>query len=267
MRFAAANGVRIAYDVLGNGETVVLLHDFGRSCVTWLESGALKPCLARGWRVVLIDLRGHGQSGKPADPGDYSCIECSQDVVAVLHQAGIARAALLGYGWGGRIALSVAASAPTRVHAVAAGGCHPFAECPRFGEAPSPSLKPWLNRLGGPGEAAAIVATNHMGSDEPTARAARAPCDQPDIADALARSRVPVLLFAGRKDPRYPLILSFAEQSGAQVMMLAEHDHESAAAAAAQGQLLGRLLQFLAAPESGANAEAVPPCLWSGSWA
>jgi hypothetical protein len=106
-----------------------------------------------------------------------------------------------------------------------------------------------------------------MGSDEPTARAARAPCDQPDIADALARSRVPVLLFAGRKDPRYPLILSFAEQSGAQVMMLAEHDHESAAAAAAQGQLLGRLLQFLAAPESGANAEAVPPCLWSGSWA
>jgi pimeloyl-ACP methyl ester carboxylesterase len=262
MRFAAASGVQIAYDVLGHGDAVVLLHDFGRSSGLWLESGAVKACLARGWQVVLVDLRGHGQSGQPADTGSYGCVECGQDVLAVLQQAGIARAALLGYGWGGRIALSVAASAPVRVHAVAAGGCHPFAECLPFAEAPSPSRTPVLGA-----EAAATLASGQLGSDGATGRAANVRCDQPDTADALAQSKVPVLLFVGKKDPRYPLVLSFAEQSGAQIEVLAGHDHESAAAAAGQGPLLGRLLQFLAAPKSGANAQALPPCLWSGSWA
>jgi len=266
MWFAAAGDFEIAYDVLGgNGEPVVLLHDFGDSSGFWLESGAVKACLARGWQVLLVDLRGHGQSGKPADPGAYGSAECTQDVVAVLEQAGIGRASFLGYGWGGRIALAVAASAPDRVHAVAAGGCHPFAECLQLGQAPSNGPERLLTLLEARSELTAIAGPSDLILSESTV--ANAIRDQPDIADALTRSRVPMLLFVGKMDPRYPLALSFAERSGARVVVLADRDHDGTAAALADGQLLPRILQFLGAPERVADAEPVPTCLWSGCWA
>ncbi|HSD34051.1 MAG TPA: alpha/beta fold hydrolase, partial [Alphaproteobacteria bacterium] len=66
MRFAAARGtVRIAYDVLGTGTPLVMLHHFGESSGFWHEFGYVEGCLARGRQVVLIDLRGHGESSKP----------------------------------------------------------------------------------------------------------------------------------------------------------------------------------------------------------
>ena len=66
MKFAVARGnVQIAYDVIGTGVPVVLLHDFGETSGSWYESGCVKACLARGRQVVLIDLRGHGDSSEP----------------------------------------------------------------------------------------------------------------------------------------------------------------------------------------------------------
>ena len=106
MKFAAARGnVQIAYDVLGAGAPVVMLHDFGESSGFWYEFGYVKTCLARGRQVVLVDLRGHGDSSEPVDAMAYGPIHCSWDVIAVLDHAGIGRADVLGYGVGGRIAL------------------------------------------------------------------------------------------------------------------------------------------------------------------
>jgi hypothetical protein len=67
-------------------------------------------------------------------------------------------------------------------------------------------------------------------------------------AEAVARSGVPVLLFVGRKDPRYPLVLSFAEQSGAKVIVLAEYDCATTAPAAGSAEILSRILAFFEAP-------------------
>src|SRR5829696_2335325 len=146
-KFAVARGnVQIAYDVLGTGAPVALLHDFGETSGSWYETGCVKACLARGRQVVLIDLRGHGDSSEPADATAYAPIHCGWDVIAVLDHAGIGRADLLGYGVGGRIALCIAAFAPDRVHAVAAGAAHPFAErAQRWSEANG--LEPWVRMI------------------------------------------------------------------------------------------------------------------------
>jgi len=267
MRFVPVHGVQIAYDVLGTGKPVVMLHDFGQSSDFWLECGVATDCLAQGRQVVLIDLRGHGNSSSPADPNAYSAIECSQDVNAVLDHAGISRADFLGYGWGGRIALTLTAFAPDRVQALAVGGCHPFAERVQLSEVLADGPE---RRFSWPKARAERLDTGVTKSVIPIptrAAVAAAPCDQPDVADALARSCVPLLLFLGREDPRCSLALTFAEQSRAKIIVVPDHDHESTAVAVGDAHLLSRIVQFLHAPHAGIDPDPLPPCLWSGAWA
>jgi hypothetical protein len=71
-------------------------------------------------------------------------------------------------------------------------------------------------------------------------------------------------LFAGQKDPRWFLVLSFADRASAHLVTLAEHDY--ATTAAATDLLLSRVLAFFEKPERGDPAR-LPPCLWTGSWA
>jgi pimeloyl-ACP methyl ester carboxylesterase len=254
MKFAAARGdVRIAYDVLGAGAPVVMLHDFGQSSGFWFEFGYVKACLAHGRQVVLVDLRGHGDSNEPIDALAYGPIHCGWDVLAVLDDAGIGRADILGYGVGGRIALCMAAFAPARVHAVAAGGAHPFASGPK-------SVGGWMKLI----EAKARK-LHCPALDDAAKVTAAVSSDWPDIADAVVRSGVPVLLFVGMEDPQYSLVASFAEQSGARMILLPRHTYATTAEAAAP-DLMPRILEFFEAPEGSVAAERLPPCLWSGSW-
>src|SRR5215210_3340481 len=70
-RFFDAGGVRIRYLDQGSGPAVVLVHGFtGTIERSWINTGIL-PDLARDHRVLALDLRGHGQSGKPHDPRAY----------------------------------------------------------------------------------------------------------------------------------------------------------------------------------------------------
>jgi pimeloyl-ACP methyl ester carboxylesterase len=227
MMFATARGgVRIGYDILGSGRPIVMLHDFGESSRFWCDCGYVKSCLTEGRQAVLVDLRGHGDSSEPSDASGCDPINCSWDVIAVLDHAGIARADILGYGFGGRVALCTAAWASDRVHAVAAGGAHPFAQRTEVGL----------------GDA----------------------LDWPDISEAVTRSGVPVLLFVGEKDPHCPLCLSYGERSGATVIILKQRDYASTATA--PSEFLPQVLRFFEAPTNYSWSEHLPPSRWSGSW-
>jgi pimeloyl-ACP methyl ester carboxylesterase len=267
MRFAAARGsVRIAYDVLGTGTPLVMLHHFGESSGFWHEFGYVEGCLARGRQVVLIDLRGHGESSKPVDAAAYGCPQSCRDVIAVLNDAGIDRADLLGYGMGGRIALSLAIHASERVCAVAAGAAHPFAERTQLHrEALANGLEAWVDLVERSAGGLTAQTRRRLMANDPAAIAAVVECDRPDMADALATSRVPILLFLGKQDPRYPLAVSFAEQAGARFIGLAGRG--SATSVGTCREILPRILDFLEEPQDYGAAEPVPPALWSGSWA
>jgi len=97
-QFFDSNGVTIHYIEQGRGEPIVLLHGVGGSLQNFVTRGVL-PNLARDYRVIALDLRGHGQSGKPHDPKQYGR-EMSLDVVRLLDHLGIRRAHVVGYSLG-----------------------------------------------------------------------------------------------------------------------------------------------------------------------
>ena len=122
MPYADNNGVRIHYEVEGEGAPLVLQHGFTDSLETWYEFGfvdALKPKR----KVILVDARGHGASDKPHDRSAYSNKARATDVVSVLQALDIRRADYMGYSMGGRIAYALAQYAPERVHRLIIGGC------------------------------------------------------------------------------------------------------------------------------------------------
>jgi 3-oxoadipate enol-lactonase len=89
---------------------VVLSHSLGASVDFWEPQVA---ALARRFRVVRYDLRGHGRS--PVPPGPYQIADLGGDLVALLDRLGLARAHLCGLSLGGMLSLWVAAHHPARV--------------------------------------------------------------------------------------------------------------------------------------------------------
>lgn len=93
-----------------DGPPLVLLHSIGTTQHVWdLQA----PALARRFRVIRPDMRGHGLTG--VTPGDHTMQGLARDVVALLDALGLARAHVAGLSIGGRIALQLAADFPERV--------------------------------------------------------------------------------------------------------------------------------------------------------
>src|SRR6185503_14973623 len=87
-----SGGVQIHYVDRGRGVPVVLIHGFtGSSARHWEAPGVVDAVGKAGYRVVAMDCRGHGESGKPHDPGQYG-LEMVRDVVRLLDHLKIARA-------------------------------------------------------------------------------------------------------------------------------------------------------------------------------
>jgi pimeloyl-ACP methyl ester carboxylesterase len=107
---ADSRGVRIAYEVRGEGKPLVLVHGLAYDRAGW---GRLPELLAERFRVVLLDNRGVGESDAPAGP--YAVAQMADDVIAVLDDAGLARTYLLGVSLGGYVAQELALAHPERV--------------------------------------------------------------------------------------------------------------------------------------------------------
>lgn len=101
--WAEIEGQRLRYLDMGEGaETVVLIHGFGGDLDNWLFNHA--P-LARDFRVIALDLPGHGQSSKQLTGGLASLASAVQ---ALLQQLGVSRAHFVGHSMGGLLAQQVA---------------------------------------------------------------------------------------------------------------------------------------------------------------
>jgi pimeloyl-ACP methyl ester carboxylesterase len=112
--YVDAKGTRIHYTDEGQGEPVVLIHGFAiHSGTQWVLPGVQKM-LAKEYRVICIDNRGHGLSDKPHDPKLYG-MEMVEDIVRLLDHLRIERAHLVGYSMGGLIALKFVTLHPERV--------------------------------------------------------------------------------------------------------------------------------------------------------
>lgn len=123
MPYANNQGVRIYYEVEGQGPPLVLLHGVNMSLEHWRVLGMVEA-LKSDFRLILIDTRGHGRSDKPHDPDAFKVSALVADVTAVLGDLGISRAHHLGYSMGAMIGLGAARFAPERFHCLILGGCN-----------------------------------------------------------------------------------------------------------------------------------------------
>lgn len=105
--------MRLSFDIRGTGERpLLLLHGFTGSRQSWEH---LEPALGPGFRLVRVDLPGHGETGLPAVEGREGFLDTLGGIAAVLDQAGAAEADVIGYSQGARVALAFAATFPERV--------------------------------------------------------------------------------------------------------------------------------------------------------
>jgi pimeloyl-ACP methyl ester carboxylesterase len=108
------NGHRLAYESYGHSDRVlVLLH--GLLMDARLNRGVAGALAARGQRVVLLDLLGHGESDKPQHAADYRVDVYTEQVVALLDHLGVDRAVVGGLSLGANVSLQLAAQHPQRV--------------------------------------------------------------------------------------------------------------------------------------------------------
>jgi pimeloyl-ACP methyl ester carboxylesterase len=117
------NGIRHHVLDAGTGTPVLLLHGFPDTSGMWRP--VIDALVATGFRAIAPDLRGRGQTERPAKVEDYGLPLIVQDVAALLTDLGVPRAHVVGHDWGAAVAWLLAAYLPNRVdHLVAISvGC------------------------------------------------------------------------------------------------------------------------------------------------
>jgi len=117
-----SGGVPIHYEVFGEGRPIVLVHGFASSLRgNWVDASWVDT-LAPYRKVVALDCRGHGESGKPHDPDAYAGSAMTDDVTHLMDHLGIEQTEICGYSMGGGITLRALLRHPQRFTRAVLGG-------------------------------------------------------------------------------------------------------------------------------------------------
>lgn len=103
---AVSPSIHIAFEVLGEGPPIVLVHGFASSRRTnWRSPGWYDALTKAGRCVIAMDVRGHGESSKPHTHEDYDEGALADDIVRLLDHLGHVQADVMGYSMGGFITI------------------------------------------------------------------------------------------------------------------------------------------------------------------
>jgi len=100
MATANVNGIEIFYRDIGEGFPVVLVHGYTGNSRNWALTA---PALSQQFRLISIDLRGHGLSEKPTREEDHTYPQMAEDVYQLLVHLGVEQAYVVGHSMGGRV--------------------------------------------------------------------------------------------------------------------------------------------------------------------
>jgi pimeloyl-ACP methyl ester carboxylesterase len=204
--FLDRNGVKIYYEEHGHGPPILLSHGYSATCRMWDgQVAALTP----RHRVILWDMRGHGETDDPDDPAAYSAALTVEDMAALLRHCGIDRAVIGGLSLGGYMSLAFHLAHPEMVRALML-----FDTGPGFRN--SEARKAWNDRarqraddleargFAALGESDEVRASKHR-SARGLAGAARGMLAQADdrIIAGLDKIAVPTLVVVGADDTHF----------------------------------------------------------------
>ena len=220
MPYANNQGIKIHYQVEGNGPPLVMHHGFGGFLETWYDMGYV-AALKDDYQLVLMDSRGCGASDKPHDREAYTLALRVADVVAVLDDLNISKAHFHGYSMGGYVGWGIAKYAPERFLSLIIGGSAPDQETwDETEEGPGPmqktlreGLDAWVafleaafGRLWQPKWKDPLLA-----SDMEALSAMASRWEGVGFDDVLSTMTVPCLLFVGENDDKFPVAQKVSE--------------------------------------------------------
>lgn len=119
--YTSFDGTKIYYEVKGNGYPVLLIHGFCGTGEGWKKSILYTNLLKGGYKVILLDLRGNGQSDKPHTDAAYSNDAEAKDIMGLMTSLNITKYNVVGYSRGSIIA-SRLLILDTRVNKTVMGG-------------------------------------------------------------------------------------------------------------------------------------------------
>lgn len=197
------NGVNIYYEIHGSGPTVLLTHGYSATAEMWKSNIA---ALAPRYRLILWDMRGHGQTDSPGDPAAYSEEATVADMAALLDVYSVEQAVIGGLSLGGYMSLAFHLAHPKRVKALMLLDTGPGykRDDPRGGwnkRAEATAREYETKGLAALGRSAEVLASNHR-SAQGLAHAARGMLAQRDarVINSLDSIKVPTLVLVGAKD-------------------------------------------------------------------
>jgi pimeloyl-ACP methyl ester carboxylesterase len=121
MDFPGRDGARLAYQEAGAGRPLILIHGHMGRGSRWVESGFAGRLAARGYRVIMPDLRAHGDSTRPHDAAAYPPDVLADDGLALIDHLGLSDYDLVGHSLGGRTAIRMLVRGATPRRAVSIG--------------------------------------------------------------------------------------------------------------------------------------------------
>jgi pimeloyl-ACP methyl ester carboxylesterase len=195
--------IEIAFLDEGEGEPIVLIHGFASSKeVNWLYPGWVALLVRAGRRVIALDNRGHGASTKLYDPALYDTGLMAGDVKALLDHLRLARADIMGYSMGARIAAFLALAHPDRVRALIMGGLGiRLVEGVGLPESIAAALEaPSVDDIADPQDRMFRVFADHTRSDRSALAACIRGSRQTMSRDDAHRITTPTLIAVGTKD-------------------------------------------------------------------
>lgn len=116
-----SDGVEIYYTDEGAGEPIILIHGYTVDANANFRSVGLMNGLSSEFRVISLDNRGHGKSGKPHSPKDYG-VQMVRDVINLMDHLGLEKANIVGYSMGGMITNKLVSMYPDRIIKAVSGG-------------------------------------------------------------------------------------------------------------------------------------------------
>ncbi|WP_416464191.1 alpha/beta fold hydrolase [Sphingomonas sp. VDB2] len=116
------DGLPIAVHMIGEGRDLVLIHGyFSNAFTNWVRYGHAARLVEAGFRLILPDLRGHGESAKPHDPAAYPPDALTDDNLGLVAQLGLTDYDLGGYSLGARTTVRMLARGATPRRVILAG--------------------------------------------------------------------------------------------------------------------------------------------------
>ena len=111
MPIAKTENLDIYYEIIGQGEPLVMIRGISSNVDHWYEQ---VPVLSKKYRLLIFDNRGIARTSDPG--GSFSTRDMAADTVALMEAVGIDKAHVLGYSMGGMIAQEMALTHPQKVH-------------------------------------------------------------------------------------------------------------------------------------------------------